>query len=76
MARYFFHIESEPASNDAEGRDCADLEDARLFAASYAGAILKDVNGHELPHGTLLLLRVVDEAGETVFLLEMRERLQ
>jgi len=59
--RYYFNIDSEPASQDDLGLECADLDAARRFAISYAGAILKDWDGRASKRGTFLILRVTNE---------------
>jgi len=71
--RFYFNVDSDPRSEDDYGQECADLDDARRFAVNYAGAILKDWGGEVGHPGTLLRMRVTNEAGQTALLLEMRE---
>ena len=70
---FYFSVDSDPPSEDDYGQECADLDDARRFAVQYAGAILKDWAGELWHPGTLLLMRVTNDAGQTALLLEMRE---
>jgi hypothetical protein len=72
--RFYFNVDSDPASEDDDGQECADLDAARRFAISYAGAILKDWDEQATQRGTVLVMRVTDEQGQTALLLEMREK--
>ena len=66
MQRYFFHTADGAPDRDTEGFDLPDHAAARLEAARYAGALIRDVPGTLWDDGELRI-QVTDDTGRKLF---------
>lgn len=73
MPRYFFHVHNVAPNKDEEGEDLPDDEAAWHEATSYAGALLKDVDGKFRP-GEEWSLEVANEAGKPIYFIGITSR--
>jgi hypothetical protein len=75
MPRYFFNVEDHPSEPDLEGTEVADLEASRREAMRYAAELLQSVKPDHFVRNGPLLIRVADESGHEVIVLEIRDKL-
>ncbi|MDH2341551.1 hypothetical protein [Bradyrhizobium sp. SSUT77] len=73
MPRYFFHVHGVASNKDEEGDELPDDEAAWREASSYAGALLKDIDGKFRP-GQEWSLEVTDEAGKPIYFISIGSR--
>jgi hypothetical protein len=65
MPRFFFNVHDGKDLTDNEGTDLPDANAARNEAVSFAGSLLRELNG-EFWLSQDWHIRVTDDAGETV----------
>lgn len=70
MPRYYFHTEDGQPLCDRDGVDLGGLDAARREAVRALGEILKERSDEFWADG-VLRMRVADEAGLTLFLVEV-----
>ena len=73
MPRHFFHIEDHPSSPDDEGTELPDRHAARCEALRFAGELMRDSVPEDVMHQEPLRVRVTDEDGEDVVVLEIQD---
>ena len=72
MPRYFFHVDNSPSHRDHEGVELKSERDANIEAVAYAAQLLRDSGAHFLDKEMALRIRIKDESGKQVGLLEVR----
>jgi hypothetical protein len=70
MPRYYFHFENGHRFSDDEGVDLAHADDARLEATKLLAQLVLE-RPEELWLSGNVIVSVVDEAGLTMFLLDL-----
>ena len=73
MTRYFFHIQTAVLATDLDGVEFPDLDSARAMAARSFGELIKDYSS-EFWSTKPWSMTVTDDAGLTLFVLEMHGR--
>ncbi|MGC2084272.1 MAG: hypothetical protein WA702_13065 [Bradyrhizobium sp.] len=66
MPRYFFNVHDVKPSIDEHGEELPDDEAAWKEATSFAGALIKDIDGEFRP-GQEWSLEVTDDAGKSLY---------
>jgi hypothetical protein len=75
MSRYFFHVENHPSRPDPEGTELPDVHAARCQALRYAGELLIEADPSHFMHHEPVRLRVKDESGRDVVVLEIHDKI-
>jgi len=73
VPKYFFNVHNVDPSADDTGEELPDDEAAWEEATSFAGALLKDIDGRFRP-GQVWSVEVTDEAGKPIYFISIGSR--